>query len=1174
MMRFRQINIESVVNYDDFQLDFGEKETGLHIIYGPNETGKSTLLQVLIDILFGGKADANLYHSKSRISALLDHQGDLHPVHRKKRYSKIEIDKNRESLTDDEILELLGGYTKEQFQLLFGFDHDRLRDGGESLLQSKGQAGISLFESGGGLQYLQKLLTELSDRSRELLDPSFKSNSARKINRALRAYNEAMQTVRDVSLRGDYYQRLRTEIEEKRHRVNALREQKEQLQLEIRKLERIKRTRNIVVSLEELRAAFTSLENVEVLPEDLDERIPTSIQQLNGERANLKNLTEQKNGLVTDIDSLHIDENVLDHREEIQSLNEEVRQFSTRKNEEIPADELQLEQKTAEAKAILKGLAPGVPFSQAETLRIPFIDEEEIVQLANEINDLQTSYQNLMDRLKEEQSELRKKEDELKQLGSVNDGTALNLLLREIQRAGDIEKILENKERELNRKRQEIEGKLQQQSLWTNDAVELKNTPLPLLETIEFYQNQWQDFEKELVDLQEKLNSTNDELRRTIRQLDEIDLSGKVPVEEELLDVREKRDYGWQLIKKVWLKGEKIEEKVKEFAADKPLAVAYEQFVEQADEIADVMRKQSDRSAQRAQLLLKKKHLEEEIRHVQDNIAARREEFAQLQEDWLKEWAPCGIHAKQPAEMHDWYMKFYQPMMTGLDELQMLETEYSSLYEQKTEYEQRLKNELKTIGVEVREQFTINHLIQIAEETIEEIDSQRNRARYVQDTIKEMKGKLGEQKRNLDQIEKQIAEKKQMWELLRMKHPQLPENPEIAPAYIEQLRKLFSLIDEINRKRAEIDRKKEAVQQFEERAKKLAEHLQEDLAAFLSYEHFVRHLRDRLGRANEVKSNQLRMQEELQKLEEAIAQQNRQVNRLQEEIDRYLAKYHCQNEDELLRLVEKSKEYKKLEGEIKTKERLLKEAGDHLPIAQLEHEVKDAPNEVIVDERLNELNQELKQIDETFTKENQNLGELVHEINQLDGSDTKAADIAQQAETYLSEVDRHWHEYLRVEVAKQLLQKTIDRFREENESTVIRRAGEYFQKLTLHAYQGLAIEYEDMDPYIEALQVSGEKLLVQELSDGTRDQLYLALRLAFIDQHFDSNQPLPLIMDDILVNFDDHRSKATLQVLAELAEKTQIIYFTHHLSIVEIGHNLPNTKIHNLEILKEEAVSR
>ena len=135
-------------------------------------------------------------------------------------------------------------------------------------------------------------------------------------------------------------------------------------------------------------------------------------------------------------------------------------------------------------------------------------------------------------------------------------------------------------------------------------------------------------------------------------------------------------------------------------------------------------------------------------------------------------------------------------------------------------------------------------------------------------------------------------------------------------------------------------------------------------------------------------------------------------------------------------------------------------SGSHLPIAQLEHEVKDAPNEVIVDERLNELNQELKQIDETFTKENQNLGELVHEINQLDGSDTKAADIAQQAETYLSEVDRHWHEYLRVEVAKQLLQKTIDRFREENESTVIRRAGEYFQKLTLHAYQGLAIEYE------------------------------------------------------------------------------------------------------------------
>jgi uncharacterized protein YhaN len=80
------------------------------------------------------------------------------------------------------------------------------------------------------------------------------------------------------------------------------------------------------------------------------------------------------------------------------------------------------------------------------------------------------------------------------------------------------------------------------------------------------------------------------------------------------------------------------------------------------------------------------------------------------------------------------------------------------------------------------------------------------------------------------------------------------------------------------------------------------------------------------------------------------------------------------------------------------------------------------------------------------------------------------------------------------------------------------------------------------------------------MSDGTRDQLFLSLRLAFVAQQVQSGGfALPLIMDDILVHFDDQRTRAALQVLHELAAETQILYFTHHQSVVDAVQGLPES---------------
>src|SRR5207244_4117212 len=86
--------------------------------------------------------------------------------------------------------------------------------------------------------------------------------------------------------------------------------------------------------------------------------------------------------------------------------------------------------------------------------------------------------------------------------------------------------------------------------------------------------------------------------------------------------------------------------------------------------------------------------------------------------------------------------------------------------------------------------------------------------------------------------------------------------------------------------------------------------------------------------------------------------------------------------------------------------------------------------------------------------------------------------------------------------------------------------------------------------------LSGEHLDVDAMSDGTRDQLFLALRLAYIENHCDSATACPVILDDVLMAFDDERTGAALRALRDLSLKTQVLVFTHHAHHVELAEKV------------------
>lgn len=165
-----------------------------------------------------------------------------------------------------------------------------------------------------------------------------------------------------------------------------------------------------------------------------------------------------------------------------------------------------------------------------------------------------------------------------------------------------------------------------------------------------------------------------------------------------------------------------------------------------------------------------------------------------------------------------------------------------------------------------------------------------------------------------------------------------------------------------------------------------------------------------------------------------------------------------------------------------------------------------------------------------------------------------AAEAAVEAAQALAAVTENVEEYVVHQMAARLLDREIDRYREENQGPILERAGVMFSRVTQGEFERLTTDFGDGDELVlVCVRRNGGNVPIQGLSDGTRDQLHLSLRLASIEQHAARNEPVPLIIDDALVNFDDQRAQAALELLGEVSQRTQVLFFTHHSRLCELA---------------------
>ena len=122
--------------------------------------------------------------------------------------------------------------------------------------------------------------------------------------------------------------------------------------------------------------------------------------------------------------------------------------------------------------------------------------------------------------------------------------------------------------------------------------------------------------------------------------------------------------------------------------------------------------------------------------------------------------------------------------------------------------------------------------------------------------------------------------------------------------------------------------------------------------------------------------------------------------------------------------------------------------------------------------------------------------------------------------------------------------------------------------ITEKRFVGLEPDYEAGDePVLVGVRESGEKVALAGMSDGTQDQLCFALRLASLEKFNGDGEPLPLLVDDAFVNFDNARARAALKVLGNLGTKAQVIFFTHHQHMVHLATEAVDGQILHIQEL-------
>ncbi|BAP56354.1 hypothetical protein THII_2057 [Thioploca ingrica] len=1134
-------------------LDLSAGNPGLHILYGANEAGKSTMRRALSHVLFGipeRTLDAHFHANEQlRVGAHLrnSHGEELICYRRKGRKNTLlDADNNPLDETDFQT-RFLGGMNEAQFTALFCFDHEQLRQGGNDLLSGGGAVGESLFEAGTGSLKIHDILTELDKQKEEL----FKARGTKPLlNQTIKVYKDACKRIKDCSLSVNEWSEQAKKLDEAQQQHTYLTQQLQQLRAEQHRLERIQRTRPLLQRHQELKAEWAQLQDAILLPDDAATKHFQAKLSLRTAQTQEKQAIQDIAQLQSQLGAIQIPQALLIQKAIIDDLRGRLGSHQ-KAARDLPGVRTEMRTVEGEARILLQRLYPDLDLPDIATkLTITNPQRERVKQLAAQAPALYENQRSTAKRLEEITEHHIQQQQLLEKLPLCPDLTLLRATLTRACKYSNLEELQSKDEQEVRRLTEQTEINLRQLGLWSGQLEALERIALPKMDRIDSFDRRFKEIDNDQQRIKERLLEARRQNELATKKINALRWAGEIPTEEALLQARQIRQTYWQTLKQSQITSE--------------LCHTFEEALAQADEIADRLRREANRVAEYSVLLAEQHNAQREQELQTKKWHTTNELLANLQTEWEECWKPLGIKPWSAPEMRSWLSECF-----GLRQQASLLRERRQQLQDRRQLIAELCREL-TQALLPLQPFLQGELLTHLPDLIAQGEACVNEVTQIQRQNENLQLELNnliKEKHRIETARQQINSTLKQWQTewaqaLMPLHLPADTSPETARNGLNDLDQVVNKLDKMNGLRRRVDLMCRDAELFRQDVATLAQKVAPELVNEPA-EQVVPELSNRLSQTEKEATRYEQLQHRLQAEQQRLTNATQQVQVAQAHLQALLEQAHCHDLAALESAEQASTHKKTVQRELIELEQQLLEQGEGLSLTDLANAVATVDIDQLPGQ-LHHCTEQTQQLEQERSEIDQYIGELRTLLKQMDGN-AAAAQAADEAQLALAEMQELSERYMQIHLAASVLRKSIERYREQHQGPLLTRASELFQQLTLNSFYGLKTDYNSNNdqPILVGLRTFDNAVIqTTGMSDGTRDQLYLALRLASIERYLEKNSPLPLILDDILINFDDERSRATLSVFGKLCQKTQILFLTHHPHLVELAQTtLPNESL-------------
>ena len=1137
-MRLDRLDLIRFGKFTGRALDFPSAERDFHVIVGPNEAGKSTVRAAIVDLLYG--IPKNTSHAfihampELRLGGAISHAGaafEFGRVKGNKQTLRCPADK---VLADTALDAFLGATDRDFFSQMFGLNHERLVKGGDSILSASDDLGQVLFQSAAGIGNLGAVREALEAEADKLW--SKRKSGERVYYVALDDLERAKTALKNATVRTRDWSEAQQRLAARDAELAQARQNYLAFKARRNLLERVRRVKPQMDALADIAAAMAAHAETPDLPASACATLAEAQRDIAAAEAGIAHADPLLHAAKVALAAIRVDERMRELGTEINELNET--RLALRAH---PVNIARLQAEVGAQWAIAVGAAAQIEWdaSREEVLRARVPGHAVHAELERLIRSHAALQQHVTTAGRAERAklgELARARAAIAALPAFEVSAGLKSALGQVQKLGDFDAAGVQQQEQVGQKEAALRLAFEALGAWRRDEAALRAVSAPSVQAVAAFIDDERADEAEARALGARLRALDEQVARIELDIAQFRATYQPVSHDQVRHARGERDARWASFKS-------------DGAALRARAVEYEKLVEGADALADTRHDKvqqgselQSKQQQQQRLLLERTVAAADVGRLADAARARATR-------WSAFARACGLPELPYHSAAGWLDARERALAAAqaLADARRAQASHAALCEAGRE---ALAHELRCDSARSGSASTATDaplavLVLRADAIVGAMAEASGQRRTLSRQIDDAETALQSLAESLASAQTQFDDWRQLWHATLARADLWPHTePAMVEAVLVSVKKIDDSLAAMRKLRTEhIDMMQAQLGAHTAQARALAERVAPDLVD-LDADDIALELVMRLGAANDAHAELARQREEIAALGARLGQSIMRRDQAHASLAPLFERAKVRNTGALADAIERSDQLRRLRGDAAGAERAIRDGGDGLSSGQLRVEA-DGIDMAALKSELEELLGRDAPLVESLSELAVGRQEAALALGLIGGA-ADAARAEGQRQEALAKMAETVERYLKVYIGARLLKWSIDQYREIKQGPMLQLAGQIFSSLTQGSFERLTVDFDSVPLKLQGRRPNGSTVDIEGLSEGTRDQLYLSLRLAALDMHLGQAHVLPFIADDLFINFDDRRSVAGLRALGELSRKTQVMFLTHN----------------------------